>query len=71
LRRRLPSRAFQTELEVFEMIGGGLTTNAIAEQLHLSPRSVDTYRERLKNKLGLANAAELHNRAAQWAVEGP
>jgi DNA-binding NarL/FixJ family response regulator len=56
---------------VFEMIGGGLTTNAIAEQLHLSPRSVDTYRERLKNKLGLANAAELHHRAAQWAVEGP
>jgi DNA-binding NarL/FixJ family response regulator len=58
------------ELEVFEMIGRGLTTKAIAEQLHLSPRTVDTYRERLKNKLGLANAAELHHRAAQWAIKG-
>jgi DNA-binding NarL/FixJ family response regulator len=58
------------ELEVFELIGRGLTTKAIAEQLHLSPRTVDTYRERLKNKLGLANAAELHHRAAQWAIKG-
>jgi DNA-binding NarL/FixJ family response regulator len=58
------------ELEVFEMIGRGLTTRAIADRLHLSPRTVDTYRERLKVKLVLANAAELHYRAIQWALNG-
>jgi DNA-binding NarL/FixJ family response regulator len=58
------------ELEVFEMIGRGLTTRAIADRLHLSPRTVDTYRERLKIKLVLANAAELHYRAIQWVLKG-
>src|SRR5580704_3760273 len=58
------------ELEVFEMIGRGLTTRAIADRLHLSARTVDTYRERLKAKLVLANAAELHYRAVQWVIKG-
>src|SRR3984957_19441536 len=58
------------ELEVFEMIGGGLTTRSIAARLHLSPRTVDTYRERLKIKLALANSAELHYRAVQWVLKG-
>ena len=58
------------ELEVFEMIGRGLTTRVIAARLHLSPRTVDTYRERLKIKLALANSAELHYRAVQWVLKG-
>jgi DNA-binding NarL/FixJ family response regulator len=58
------------ELEVFEMIGRGLTTRSIAARLHLSPRTVDTYRERLKIKLALANSAELHYRAMQWVLKG-
>jgi DNA-binding NarL/FixJ family response regulator len=58
------------ELEVFEMIGRGLTTRAIADRLHLSPRTIDTYRERLKIKLVLANASELHYRAVQWVLKG-
>jgi DNA-binding NarL/FixJ family response regulator len=58
------------ELEVFEMIGRGLTTRAIADRMHLSPRTIDTYRERLKIKLVLANAAELHYRAVQWVLKG-
>jgi DNA-binding NarL/FixJ family response regulator len=58
------------ELEVFEMIGRGLTTRAIADRLHLSPRTIDTYRERLKIKLALANSAELHYRAVQWVLKG-
>jgi DNA-binding NarL/FixJ family response regulator len=58
------------ELEVFEMIGRGLTTRSIAARLHLSPRTVDTYRERLKIKLALANSAELHFRAVQWVLKG-
>jgi DNA-binding NarL/FixJ family response regulator len=58
------------ELEVFEMIGRGLTTRSIASRLHLSPRTIDTYRERLKIKLALANSAELHYRAVQWVLKG-
>ncbi len=58
------------ELEVFVMIGRGLTTRSIAARLHLSPRTVDTYRERLKIKLALANSAELHYRAVQWVLKG-
>jgi DNA-binding NarL/FixJ family response regulator len=58
------------ELEVFEMIGRGLTTRAVADRLHLSPRTIDTYRERLKVKLALANSAELHYRAVQWVIKG-
>jgi DNA-binding NarL/FixJ family response regulator len=58
------------ELEVFGMIGRGLTTRSIAARLHLSPRTVDTYRERLKTKLALANSAELHYRAVQWVLKG-
>ena len=52
------------------MIGRGLTTRAIADRLHLSPRTIDTYRERLKIKLVLANASELHYRAVQWVLKG-
>jgi DNA-binding NarL/FixJ family response regulator len=57
------------ELEVFEMIGRGRTTRDIANRLHLSPRTIDTYRERLKVKLSITSAAELHHRAVLWAVQ--
>jgi DNA-binding NarL/FixJ family response regulator len=58
------------ELEVFEMLGRGMTTRAIAQRLHLSSRTIDTYRERLKIKLVLANASELHYRAVRWVLDG-
>jgi DNA-binding NarL/FixJ family response regulator len=57
------------ELEVFRMIGAGLSTRDIAKQLHLSPSTVDTYRERLKSKLTLKTAAELIHQATQWVME--
>ena len=47
------------ELEVLDMIGQGLTTREIAENIHLSKKTIGVYRERLKSKLGLKNAAEL------------
>ncbi len=64
----LPSidRLADRELEVFQMIGQGRTTREIAEALHLGAKTVDTYRERIKQKLGLRNAAELYHRAARW-----
>ncbi|MCA9116125.1 MAG: response regulator transcription factor [Planctomycetaceae bacterium] len=57
------------ELEVFGLIGQGVTTRQIAERLHLSPKTVETYRENIKLKLGLQNAAELTQRAVQWVLE--
>jgi DNA-binding NarL/FixJ family response regulator len=57
------------ELEVFELIGQGLTTRQIANKLHLSPKTVETYRENIKSKLNLANATELTRHAVQWTLE--
>ncbi|REJ91635.1 MAG: DNA-binding response regulator [Planctomycetota bacterium] len=57
------------ELEVFEQIGHGVTTRQIAEKLHLSPKTVETYRENIKHKLNLSNATELTQRAVQWVLE--
>ncbi|HVX15199.1 MAG TPA: response regulator transcription factor [Pirellulales bacterium] len=57
------------EIEVFEMIGQGLTSREIAERLDLSPKTVETHREHLKEKLGLKNASELTKHAVQWVLE--
>jgi DNA-binding NarL/FixJ family response regulator len=57
------------ELEAFKLIGQALTTDQIAEQMCVSPKTVDTYRARIKDKLGLSNSAELIQRAVQWALE--
>lgn len=57
------------ELEVFEMLGRGLATRQIAEQLHLSVKTVESYRARIKEKLNLTTAAELMQHAVRW-VEG-
>ena len=55
------------ELEVFEMIGRGLSTAAIAEQLGVSVKTIETYRSNIKNKLNLKDAADLIRFAATWA----
>jgi len=57
------------ELEAFELLGQGLTTQQIAEKMHVSPKTVETYRARIKEKLHLNNASELIQRAVQWVVE--
>lgn len=57
------------ELEVFELTGRGYGTRDIAEKLHLSVKTVESYRARIKNKLNLNSAAELMQHAVQW-VEG-
>jgi DNA-binding NarL/FixJ family response regulator len=57
------------ELEAFQLIGEGLTTEAIAEKMHVSPKTVETFRARIKDKLGISNLPELIQRAAQWVVE--
>jgi DNA-binding NarL/FixJ family response regulator len=54
------------ELEVFEMIGRGLNTAAIADQLGVSVKTIETYRSNIKNKLSLKDAADLIRFAATW-----
>jgi DNA-binding NarL/FixJ family response regulator len=54
------------ELEVFHLIGKGHGTRQISEQLHLSIKTIETYRAHIKDKLQLANAAELLQYAIQW-----
>lgn len=54
------------ELQVFEMIGQGLTTRQITDMLSVSPKTVETYRHRIRIKLGFQNSSELAVSAAQW-----
>ena len=57
------------ELDVFELLGHGLTSHQIAARLYLSPKTVESHRERLKVKLNLRNSTELVHRALLWALE--
>ena len=57
------------ELEVFEMTGRGLPTREIAERLHLSVKTVESYRARIKTKLALESGTELMQHAVRW-VDG-
>ncbi len=54
------------ELEVFELTGKGETTKDIAQKLHVSVKTVESYRARIKEKMDLKSANELLRRAVQW-----
>lgn len=54
------------ELEVFRLIGQGHGTREIANLLHLSVKTIETYRAHIKEKLGLTSATQLVRYAAQW-----
>jgi DNA-binding NarL/FixJ family response regulator len=53
------------ELEVLRLLGSGMSTKEVAQELELSIKTIETYREHLKHKLGLADATELLRYAAQ------
>jgi DNA-binding NarL/FixJ family response regulator len=57
------------ELQVFELIGQGNATTQIARKLHLSVKTVETYRAKIKQKLGLSNGIDLVRHAVQWVHE--
>jgi DNA-binding NarL/FixJ family response regulator len=61
--RKLSDREF----EVFQLIGRGVSNRAIAEQLHLSIKTVEVHRAHIKEKLGLKTATELVRYALRWA----
>jgi DNA-binding NarL/FixJ family response regulator len=54
------------ELEVFQLIGQGRRTRQIAEALHVSVKTIESHRQHIKEKLGLANGHELVQHAIQW-----
>jgi DNA-binding NarL/FixJ family response regulator len=62
-------RLSNRELQIFELIGRGLTTRQIAQQLHLSVKTIETHRESVKRKLMLKSNLELIRHAVQWALE--
>lgn len=62
-------RLTDRELEIFRLIGEGLTTSAIANRLSLSHHTIDTHRENIKRKLAVSNASELSRAAVQWLLE--
>jgi DNA-binding NarL/FixJ family response regulator len=56
------------ELEVFRLIGEGRGTRQIAEELHISVKTVESYQAHIKEKLSLKNSRELVQRAIQGTV---
>ncbi len=54
------------ELEVFRLIGSGLSTREIAERMKLGIKTIGTYRDRIKQKLCLKSATELTRHAVLW-----
>lgn len=56
------------ELLVFEMIGSGISTTSIADRLSIRPKTVDSYRERIKGKLRLENMTDLLRHATRWTI---
>jgi DNA-binding NarL/FixJ family response regulator len=57
------------ELEVFQLVGQGLSTFDIATRLHRSVHTVESHREKIKRKLNLRNATELQRAAVQWVLQ--
>lgn len=54
------------ELEVFQWLGRGLTVNEIAEKLNISPKTIETYRSHIKDKMNLTSATDVVRVAATW-----
>jgi DNA-binding NarL/FixJ family response regulator len=59
-------RLSDRELEILELIGKGHEVRQIAKQLHLSPKTVETHRAHIKDKLDLKNSREVARFALQW-----
>jgi len=57
------------ELEVFQLTGQGLDTIEVGERLRISHKTVETYKSRIKEKLGLESGSDLLFRAIRWVIE--
>lgn len=61
-------RLTDREFEVFQLLGQGLPTAEIGNRLHLSPKTVDSHRLHIKEKLQLKSLPELMRHAIRWAA---
>jgi DNA-binding NarL/FixJ family response regulator len=59
-------RLSDREFEILQLIGQGRGTREIAQQLHLSVKTVEVHRANIKRKLGLKTAPELIRYGVQW-----
>jgi len=62
-------RLSDREMEVYRMLGEGKGTREIAKNLHLSMKTIETYREHIKDKLNLKDSNEMICHAARWVGE--
>ncbi len=62
-------RLSDREMQVFQLLAAAYSPREIAEQFHLSRKTIETHREKIKHKLSLFTAAELKRFARQWAAE--
>ncbi|HEY7634645.1 MAG TPA: response regulator transcription factor [Gemmatimonadales bacterium] len=62
------SRLSDRELEVFRLIGTGLSTRQIADELRLSVKTVESYQAHIKDKLALHSSRDLVQRAIEWRM---
>lgn len=56
------------ELEVFQLVGQGLKTRKIAEELNLSIKTVETYIDHIKKKMNFDDSRDLFLHAVQWSM---
>ncbi len=54
------------ELDVFKMVGQGMTADAIADELGLTRKTIETHRRKAKEKLGYETVHQVTSHAAQW-----
>jgi DNA-binding NarL/FixJ family response regulator len=64
------SKLSDRELEIFRLIGEGQATSTIATTLCRSPKTVETHRHRIKEKLGIRETEELKRLAFEWVLDG-
>jgi DNA-binding NarL/FixJ family response regulator len=60
---------YNRERQVLDGLGRGLSTKEIAVEMNLSPKTVESYRENLKKKLGFSNSLQLIHFATTWRHE--
>lgn len=56
------------ELQIYRLVGQGVSTKEIARRLFLSVKTVESHRANIKQKLGVGTAAELVAHAVEWHV---
>lgn len=63
------TRLSDREFEVYRLIGRGVITVEIAQQLHVSPHTIDSHREKIRHKLDLKTGHELLQHAMRWVID--